>query len=112
MDSEKTAQIVSGWYSAMGAWDVDTVMGTLDENVVFNLAPDKPYTHLVPYLGRWEGKKAFADATQIRNETSQISGFEVLSVIAQGNQAAARVISKSTCVATGKYFELDITQWL
>jgi ketosteroid isomerase-like protein len=112
MDSEKTAQIVSSWYSAMGSWDFDTLMNTLDNDVVFILADNKPYTKQVPYLGTWVGKEAFGKASQIRNETSQISGFEVLEVIAQGNKAAARVISKSTCIATGIYFELDITQWL
>src|SRR3954469_13946916 len=38
MDSEKTEKIVSSWYSAMGSWDFETVMNTLDNDVVFILA--------------------------------------------------------------------------
>ena len=111
MDSAKTHQIVSGWYAAMGKFQWDAVMDALSDDVLFILSP-KPYTQMIPYLGRWVGKSAFMEASKIRNDTSQISGLEVKSIVAQGNTAAARIISKSTCIATKVYFELDITQWI
>jgi ketosteroid isomerase-like protein len=111
MDSDTTFNIVNGWYSALGRWDVDTVMNGLADDVVFVLAP-KPYTKMIPYLGTWVGRDAFAEATRIRNETSQITGFALRDVVAQGNKAVALIYSKATCVATGKEFELDVVQWL
>jgi ketosteroid isomerase-like protein len=111
MDSEKTHDIVAGWYNAMGQFDWDTVIGDLDDNVVFTLAP-KPYTKMIPYLGVWEGKEKFLEASKIRNDTSQISGLELHEVIAQGNKAVALITSKATCIATGIYFELDIVQFI
>ena len=111
MDSDTTYNIVNGWYSALGRWDVDMVMNGLADDVVFVLAP-KPYTKMIPYLGTWVGRDAFAEATRIRNETSQITGFALRDVVAQGNKAVALIYSKATCVATGKEFELDVVQWL
>jgi ketosteroid isomerase-like protein len=55
---------------------------------------------------------AAIEATRIRNETSQITGFALHDVVAQGNKAVALIYSKATCVATGKEFELDVVQWL
>ncbi|MGH7966895.1 MAG: nuclear transport factor 2 family protein [Candidatus Binatia bacterium] len=111
MNSEQTAKIVNEWYSAMGQFDWDTVMSTLAEDVVFILAP-KPYTKMIPYLGVWTGRDAFAEASRIRNETSTITGFALRDVVAQDNKAVALIYSKATCVATGKEFELDVIQWL
>ncbi len=111
MDTETTARIVNRWYQAMGSWDTETVMNTLAEDVVFILAP-KPYTKMIPYLGTWVGRDAFAEASKIRNDTSHITGFALRDVVAQGNKAVALIYSKATCVATGKEFELDVVQWL
>jgi len=111
MESAKTHELVANWYSAMGRRDWDTVMNALAEDVVFDLRP-KPYTKMIPYLGKWVGKAAFAQASQIRNKTSQISGLDLKGVVAEGNSAVALITSKATCIATGKYFELDIIQWI
>lgn len=111
MESAKTHELVANWYGAMGKMDWDAVMGALADDVVFTLAP-KPYTKMIPYLGKWVGKAAFAEASRIRNETSQISGLDLKGVVAEGNTAVALITSKSTCIATNKYFELDIVQWI
>lgn len=111
MESAKTHQIVADWYGAMGKFDWASVMGALSDDVVFILSP-KPYTKMIPYLGKWVGKAAFMEASKIRNDTSQISGLDVKGIVAEGNTAVARIVSKSTCIATGVYFELDIIQWV
>ena len=111
MDSAKTHELVANWYTAMGKLDWNTVMNTLSDDVVFNLFP-KSYTKMIPYLGKWVGKAAFAEASRIRNETSKISGLDLHGVVAEGNSAVALITSKATCIATGKYFELEIVQWI
>lgn len=111
MNTEQTSRIVNDWYAAMGKFDWPNVMGALAEDVVFVLAP-KPYTKMIPYLGTWVGRDAFAEASRIRNETSKITGFALRDVVAQGNKAVALIYSKATAVSTGKEFELDVVQWL
>ena len=111
MESAKTHELVANWYAAMGKMDWDGVMNALSDDVVFTLAP-KPYTKMIPYLGKWVGKAAFGEASRIRNETSNISGLDLRGVVAEGNSAVALITSKATCIATGKYFELDIVQWI
>ena len=109
MDSDQTYKIVSDWYGAMGQFNWDYVVDGLDENVVFILDP-KPYTKMIPYLGVWEGKAAFMEAANIRNTTSQITGFGLKDLVAQGNKAVALIYSAATCIATQKPFELDEEQ--
>jgi ketosteroid isomerase-like protein len=111
MESAKTHELIANWYGSMGKMDWDAVMDALSDDVVFTLAP-KPYTKMIPYLGVWAGKAAFAEASRIRNETSNISGLDLHGVVAEGNTAVALITSKATCIATGKYFELDIVQWV
>jgi ketosteroid isomerase-like protein len=111
VDTETTQRTIQSWYTAMGNWDFDTVMNTLDENVVFILQP-KPYAKKIPYLGIWRGREAFGEASRIRNETSQITGFGLRELVCQGNKAVALIYSKATCIATGKEFELDVVQFL
>src|SRR5690242_8969875 len=111
MDSAKTHEIVANWFGAMGKFDWDTVMNTMSDDVVFTLAP-KAWTKMIPYLGKWVGKQAFMQASQIRNETSDLSGLDVIGLVAEGNTAVARIISKATAKETKIYFELDIVQWI
>jgi ketosteroid isomerase-like protein len=111
MDSAKTHQIVADWFSAMGRFDWGPVMDTMSDDVVFTIDP-QPYTKVIPYTGRWVGKGAFMEASQIRNETSQLSGLDVRGIVAEGNTAVARITSKATVIKTGVYFELDIVQWI
>ena len=110
MDTEQTFKILKDWYTAMGEFDLDTIMNTLAEDVVFTLAPT--YQDKIPYLGTWVGKDAFAEAIRIRTETTQITGYAMNDLLAQGNKAAAILYSKAICVATGKEFQLYVVHWL
>jgi ketosteroid isomerase-like protein len=111
LDSSKSREIVTNWYMAMGRGDGAGIMGALDKDVVFILAP-KPWTKPIPYLGTWKGPEGFGKASEIRNSTSQITGFELREVIADGNKVVALINSKSTCIPTGVPFELDVVQFL
>jgi ketosteroid isomerase-like protein len=111
MDTDATYSVMTNWYTAMGSGDMDGVMNALAEDVLFILAP-KPYTRVIPYLGTWVGKDGFAEAVKIRTDTTQITGYALRDLLAQGNRAVALIYSKATCVATGKEFELDVVHWL
>jgi ketosteroid isomerase-like protein len=111
MESAKTHEIVANWFAAMGKFDWGTVMDTMSDDVVFSIDP-APWTKVIPYTGVWKGKQAFMQASQIRNETSNLSGLDVKGIIAEGNLAVARIISKATVIKTNVYFELDIVQWI
>lgn len=111
LDSNQTNKIITDWYTAMGHFDMGGIFGPLDEKVEFVIGSDK-YRPVIPYLGTWHGRDAFGEGSKARNETSQITGFELRDVVAQGNRAAAWIYSKSTCIATGKECELEIVQWI
>lgn len=110
MDTEQTFEILKNWYKAMGESDSATILSTLAEDVVFILAPK--YKEKIPYLGTWVGRDAFAEATRIRNEATKITGFALSDLVAQSNKGVALIYTKSTCVATGKEFALDVVHWV
>jgi ketosteroid isomerase-like protein len=111
LESSVTHKIVTDWYNAMGKFDIDGIFAALDDDVVFIISDEK-YRKTIPYLGTWKGKNSFAEASKIRNDASQITGFALRGVVAEGNTAAAWIYSKSTALNTGKECELEIVQWL
>src|SRR6201999_4014133 len=106
-----TYNIIKNWLDAMGSGDADGLMGRLDDDVVWIAAP-KPYLKMIPYTGVWHGPAGFAEASKLRFEATQIKGFDVRNLVAQGNQAVAWVNTLSTNNETGKDFELDVSMWL
>lgn len=111
MTSEETHKAVVAWYEALGRWDMDAVLNGLAEDLVFEM-PLTPSTKIMPYMGTWKGRQGFIDASTIRNTQTQITGFKLRDVVAEGNNAVAWIYSKATCLATKVEFELEVIQWL
>jgi ketosteroid isomerase-like protein len=110
-DTDTTYNIINSWFAAVGSGDTEKILNGLAEDAVVILEP-KPYTKMIPYLGTWTGRDGFGQAMKIRNDTSRVTGFALRDLVAQGSKAVALIYIKSTCVATGKEFELDVVQWL
>jgi ketosteroid isomerase-like protein len=111
IDTERTRQIATNWYAAMGSGDGDTIMGTLAEDVLVKLG-DKPWTKPIPYLGTWHGRAEFGKAVGIRMGTAEITAYEPRAIVCDGNKVAALLYSKAIANESKKEFELEVVHFL
>lgn len=104
--SEKTRQIISDWFAAIGRGDMATIISTLSEDIEFEL-PQNDYNRIIPYLGVHRGRAAVEKAFRIRAETTDVEGYVLRELTVQDNRACAIIWDKMYCRATGVPFEIE-----
>ena len=110
MPTETTYRIIQEWFGAIGRGDLEFVLQTLAEDVVFTLPKDKADA-IIPYLGRRVGRAAVAEAFRIREETTETLEYTTRNLIAQDQQACAIIYTKGRYRGSGVEYEIEDAHW-
>ena len=111
MKTEKTREILQHWLDSWAQDDIDTVINSLAENVVF-YAPQNEYNKAIPYLGVKIGRQAVIETFEIRAKTTQLLNYEIVDFIVDNNKACIISRTKEICKQTQKVFELEDAQFI
>ncbi len=111
METEKTRQILQNWCDSWAKNDIDRVINSLSENVVF-YAPQNEYNKAIPYLGVKVGRQAVIETLKIREQTTELLNYEILEFIVDGNKACIVSRTKEICKSTQAIFELEDAQFI
>ncbi|GAA4856052.1 ankyrin repeat domain-containing protein [Kitasatospora terrestris] len=106
MDSNRTHEVVAGWFDALSRGDMETVIGTLAEDIDFELPQDR-YNQVIPYLGRHLGREAVQAAFGVRAETTEVLDYGVRDLRAEGDTAFAVVYTRAAQTRTRQEFEIE-----
>ncbi|GJF35101.1 hypothetical protein KNE206_78010 [Kitasatospora sp. NE20-6] len=106
MDSNRTHEVVAGWFAALGRGDMDTVLATFSEDIDFELPADE-WNQVVPYLGRHLGPTAVAAAFGVRADTTEVLDYEVRDLRAEGDTAFAVVYTRAAHTRTRQEFRIE-----
>jgi ankyrin repeat protein len=104
--SERTHAVVKDWFDALSRGDMDTVLSTLSEDVVFDLPADH-WNAAIPYLGHHVGREAVARAFAVRAETTEVLDYAVRDLRAEGDVAFALVFTEARQTRTKVGFAIE-----
>lgn len=111
MKTEETTKILQEWFASWAKDDVEAVMAGLSETVVFD-APQNEYNRAIPYLGKKVGRKAVAEAFEIRSQTVELLSYDLRDFIVEGNKACILSHTKEICKQTKQVFEVEDVQFI
>ncbi|APU13573.1 MULTISPECIES: ankyrin repeat domain-containing protein [Actinoalloteichus] len=106
MDTRRVREIVTDWYSAIGAGDTDRIMAGLSPSIVLELPLDQ-WNAVVPYLGVHVGRQEVAEAFRIRAETTEVLDYGLRGLFVDGDTACAVVYTKARHTRTKVLFEIE-----
>jgi ketosteroid isomerase-like protein len=102
---------VASIYEAFGRGDVPAILATLSERVQWEAWADNHAQRTnVPWLRRREGKSGAREFFEIAGQFT-IHDFQVLSMMAGGNQVAAEVVIDATVPGGARYRDEEIHLW-
>ncbi|WP_019509577.1 FG-GAP-like repeat-containing protein [Pleurocapsa sp. PCC 7319] len=113
-------EIVKDLFEALETGDRETFLELQTTNVNWevsgNTAPVSPNTttntEIIPFAGSWFGRegisKSVGDFFDVTQKSIEISKFETLDLIQDGNQIIARVNVEATVKETGLPFDIDM----
>jgi uncharacterized protein len=120
MSEEATRAVVSRWFSALDAGDVDAAMACLDDNVRWINSPaeeGKPggirgLSAIIPWLGDFSNKADVMATFGPWGERQEIVHYERLNMMFQDDQAVVLVHEAGRIKATGLVYDHEFVQRL
>lgn len=106
MDTENALSTIERLFDSISRGDFGTFIDLLDDDIVFSL-PRYEHNKIIPYLGTMHGPKEIVECSRIRLTTTEVLQYKVRGIIAQGNEAWARVYTKAKCTETNVPFEIE-----
>ena len=93
MDDQETRAIVSAYYAAVAAADIDRVVGFLADDIDWiSYGP----VHVFPFAGPRRGKQAVAESYRLVFATVEIRRYGPEELVVEGDLAAA-IIASTVC---------------
>jgi ketosteroid isomerase-like protein len=120
MSEEATRAVVSRWFSALDAGEVDAAMACLDDNVRWINSPaeeGKPggipgLSAIIPWLGDFSNKADVVATFQPWGERQEIVQYERLNMMFKDDQALVLVHETARIKATGLVYDHEFVQRL
>jgi ketosteroid isomerase-like protein len=120
MSEEATKAVVSRWFDALDAGDVDTAMACLDDNVRWINSPaekEKPggipgLSAIIPWLGDFSNKADVMATFGPWGERQETVKYERLNMMFKGDQALVLVHEAARIKATGLIYDIEFVQRL
>jgi ketosteroid isomerase-like protein len=118
MSEEETRAVVSRWFDALDAGDVDTAMACLDDNVRWINSPaeeGKPggipgLSAIVPWLGDFSNKADVIATFGPWGERQETVKYERLNMMFKDDQALVLVHEAARIKATGLVYDIEFVQ--
>jgi len=118
MSEEETRAVVSRWFDALDAGDVDTAMACLDDNVRWINSPaeeGKPggipgLSAIVPWLGDFSNKADVIATFGPWGERQETVKYERLNMMFKNDQALVLVHEAARIKATGLVYDIEFVQ--
>jgi ketosteroid isomerase-like protein len=118
MSEEATRAVVSRWFDALGAGDVDTAMACLDDNVRWINSPaevGKPggipgLSAIIPWLGDYSSKAEVMATFGPWGERQETVRYERLNTMFKDDQALVLLHEIARIKATGLEYDVEIVQ--
>ena len=101
MSEQQNIEIVRRGYEAFGHGDMNTLLGSFDEQIEWI----SPGPADLPTAGRRTGRQQIAEFFTVLNDTFEIQRFEPKEFIAQGDRVVVTGTDTSRVKATGKVIE-------
>ncbi|MCP4365966.1 MAG: hypothetical protein GY800_11815 [Planctomycetes bacterium] len=120
MSEENTRAVVSRWFNALDAGDVDTAMACLDDNVRWVNSPGeqgKPggipgLSTIIPWLGDFSNKADVIATFGPWAERQETVKYERLNMMFKDDQALVLVHEAARIKATGLVYDIEFVQRL
>lgn len=105
MSEDENIETVKKCYEKFGEGDIPGVIGFLDPDIDLTV----PEVENAPHGGIWHGPEAVGRFFDLLQAAEEITDFEVLEFIAQGDRVVVRGRCTATVRATGRYYS---TEWV
>jgi ketosteroid isomerase-like protein len=120
MSEEATRAVVSRWFSALDAGDVDAAMACLDDNVRWINSPAEEgksggipgLSAIIPWLGDFSNKAEVIASFGPWVERQETVQYERLNMMFKGDQALVLVHEAARIKATGLIYDVEFVQRL
>ncbi len=120
MSEEATRAVVSRWFDALDAGDVDTAMACLDDNIHWINSPaeaGKPggvpgLSAIIPWLGDFHNKADVMATFGPWGERQETVKYERLNMMFKDDQALVLVHEAARIKATGLVYDIEFVQRL
>jgi ketosteroid isomerase-like protein len=112
-DEEIVREIAETWYNAPITRETEKAFNCLADDIEWvNIQPIKGVSDVLPWIGTKQGAKNVAKAFEIYMGLVDVTGFELLGLLVQGDQAFGITKEIGVVKATGHTFEVDFGSWL
>jgi Ketosteroid isomerase-related protein len=103
MNEETNTQLVQSGYEKFGSGDIEGLLGLFADNIEWTV----PEIENAAFAGSRSGKQAVGEFFSQLNEAEDITRFEPLEFIAEGDKVVVLGESAATVRATGRSYETD-----
>ena len=103
MNEQQNIEVVKRGYEAFGSGDINSLLDLFHENIEWH----QPKTEGLPYQEKYNGREAVGGMFAALDENEDISHFEPLEFIAQGDKVVVLGTMSATVKDTGRDYQTD-----
>lgn len=108
-----TREVAQTWFDSMTSGDIDTAIGCLDPDIEFiNYHPEPGFNTDMAWIGTYHGRDAALDSFKVFTSVCEVRSEELLSLVADGDEAMGVIREMSVVRETGIPFEIEFVQRL
>lgn len=109
----ETYEVAKRWFDNLTSGNIQEALRCLDPDVEWiNYTPVPGYNDAMPWIGTYRGVDAVFDSFKVFTGVCDVQREELVSLVAEGDEAAGVVRERSVVRATGRPFEIEFVQWL
>ena len=112
-ETEIAQKIAEIWFNAPISGDAEKAFSCLADDVEWiDIPPVKGLSDVLPWIGTKRGADNVVKSLLVYMGVADVTGYELRSLIVQGNQAVGITHETGTVKATGLSYEVDFSQLL